>query len=98
MSVLLETELGLTTTIPNRLPLTHFRPKFTNPLRCPLDVVSAEVSVGEIVGHVHQRLFAERVNQPIVVNWLQIESILAGFHKIRAIAVEPYWKDTGWRR
>ena len=63
-SVLHEEELGLSTLIlnPDRLPLGYFLLEFSDPFGGPLDVVRSEVSICEVVRHIRQGLFAERVN------------------------------------
>src|SRR5215213_61547 len=97
MSVLLEEEPGLTLLIPNRSPLAHFVAQVTNPFGGPFDVISSVVLIREIVGHVHQRFPAERVNQFVVVHGRQIESILLSLREVRTVTVEPYQEDAvGW--
>src|SRR5437667_3055601 len=93
MAILFEVKL-------RRYPLSRIVP-FTYPSPDPLldfaiptnhrgRVFGGYVGIGEVVRQVFDRLLIEGVNVRVKVHGRQVETILLGFIKIRAVAIEAH--------
>src|SRR5215203_3032401 len=76
--------------LPGFYPAINLLSDLPDPFRHCLNVFAMNVSISEVVSEVIDRVLRERIDQGVIIQWVQIQSVFVGLHEVGAIPIKAY--------